>query len=265
MKILNIHKVNQLVNAKDLYLFVKKYYPYVDAIEISISTLLDELLARNLLEVPVPFDMYDNTRMDRFYEAVANFFFRIFSNNYFNQKDLEISTPAIVDELFEWITVNHPEHSKESFLDLCHHYSIPIFITDFKIVKDVIFSFIPHEWSLEDKNLKRIIANDYYPYYYYLHSSIERQKEYGLYDHIFGSHDTTITKMHMFAQYCALISVPKESYINHITIQDALLGDLTEILKTQKSNFYRTLYEMGHDLSLYTENSLTYLSDELLG
>ncbi len=151
MKVVNYYQVPNNTKAKELYEFVKKYYEYIDVIEISMSTLLDDIKTRPYL--------YDSP----FVTDPISIFRRTFSNEFW-KLHREVTTPEVVTEIYmHAVEFGDDEFIAQSFLDICYHYGIVIFLKDFydeKLLKKLKIDFI--QWLDLDTDMKSYIRKMYY-------------------------------------------------------------------------------------------------------
>lgn len=149
MKIVNYYDIPDSTKARDLYEFVKKYYSYIDVLEISTFTLLNDLRTRT----------FYNQKIEK---TPIKIFNKVFSNDYWRQ-NREICTPEIVTELYLYVSslLEDGEEINESFLDICYHYGIVIFIKDLDW-NDDITGLGWNNWTNIDKDIKSYLFKMYY-------------------------------------------------------------------------------------------------------
>jgi hypothetical protein len=241
MKIINVFDIDEFINASDLHKFIKQYYEFVDVLKITKS-------------------------LEDFDNSVNVLFNAIFSNDFFKYKVDEISTPELVVEVFNHI--NNCNNDKPcvpeqlGFLDICYFYGIPVFIKDFDRVKYKIFDF-ESKIEIIDKNLENKISNEYYPFYYDLGDHRIERKE--VFKNILDSYQwSSINESIIYSMYIDKLGLMV--YGNRsIDITAFNKKDKKDYLHKLKSIDYKSLFNSGVDLSIYTENSLTYFYEELVG
>lgn len=244
MKIINYIKIDNLITVNDLDKLVSVCYQNIDAIEINFATLLRYLDAKlRITDGALCFDdtIYNFTR----------FFSNLFENDFWKSK-IDIKTPEIVNHIYDILVQNG---SESPFIEKCYFYSIPIFINDFFDYKDFLFVFDTSEWVNFDIQLKKIINKDYYPTYFKLYNQKAVGQE-NLASHRDYARFLTDLKTYSFR----LIADEGEILISMFDIDK-----VNSYLKLQKSKNYKYLYETDHDLTIYSEASLNYFYEDLIG
>lgn len=159
MKLINYYFVSSEIYAQGLYKFIKKNYKYIDAIEIDVAQFIEAIAERNGIK---------STQFETFLKKVVD---KTFNNEFYKQSSIAISSPELVSEIYMYLA-GQEESIEDSFLDFCHYYEIPIFVTGLHSLLKRLSPVFAESFDM-DKQVKQHLLDKFHPFYYSLVGEVE--------------------------------------------------------------------------------------------
>lgn len=140
MKLLNLFSFDAEIGADQFNQFIREHYRYIDIVAISTQTLLEEI--------------------QRLGFKSEDLFKAVFGNEYWKTQVEVVCTPELVTEIYLYISENG-ESVKNSFLDICYHYGIVVFLTDL-FESNCLPDDLPKWTSCDDHLMVKVLSNRHY-------------------------------------------------------------------------------------------------------